>query len=235
MPLPIALVVMLLFLILEVICIPLLYHFLVFFTDIKNLNLWMQAASIISGFLLLASSLFFLSEKEKKAVLGRQCWSLQPLLSGFITALICTPIIFFISSLLKLLVDSFFGESVIDQVAVTLLKNSYNKGFFFAFLAFLMSFIVPITEELLFRGYVQSALDLLFGRYVAIFVTCSLFTLFHYASSQGQANFEILPPLFLLSILLSYMKEKYDSILASIALHSTFNFISVFFLFFESK
>ena len=54
-----------------------------------------------------------------------------------------------------------------------------------------------------------------------------IFAAFHFSTSQGLNNIELLVSLFVLSCFLGFLYERQESLLASMALHATFNAISI--------
>src|SRR5262249_6035266 len=102
----------------------------------------------------------------------------------------------------------------IDQVAVRHLKDALNHpGLLFATLLGII-LLVPIVEELIFRGFLQGWLRNVMGRKIAIVITAAVFALFHFSSSQGVENFELLPALFILACYLGFLRERQDSLWA---------------------
>jgi membrane protease YdiL (CAAX protease family) len=88
------------------------------------------------------------------------------------------------------------------------------------FLVFSTLVIVPVFEELLFRGMIQSTLTAYFVRpWPAIGITSALFALMHPATHVGG--------IFVLSVCLGYAYEKSGSLLRPIMIHIIFNAISV--------
>jgi uncharacterized protein len=83
--------------------------------------------------------------------------------------------------------------------------------------------ITPILEELLFRGFLQSALRRYLNRAVALIITAALFAAAHYGARQGIANLPILAGIFVLGIFLGYLFERERTLLAPISLHILFN------------
>ncbi|MFC1676056.1 lysostaphin resistance A-like protein [Planctomycetota bacterium] len=81
--------------------------------------------------------------------------------------------------------------------------------------------IVPIAEELFFRGIIQTTLRSFLKRpWVSIMITSSVFAVVH-------ANPEHWASLFVISVCMGYAYEKSGSLLRSIFVHSLFNAISI--------
>jgi membrane protease YdiL (CAAX protease family) len=87
--------------------------------------------------------------------------------------------------------------------------------------------IVPVLEELLFRGFLQGAFRRFFSVRTAILFSSFIFALFHFSLGQGVNNMTILVSLFILSLFLGFLKERQGNLWGSIAMHMTFNAISV--------
>ncbi len=113
-----------------------------------------------------------------------------------------------------------------DQVAIEFLKMSLSSpmGFFFALLMIIV--LAPITEELLFRGYLQNWLKKSLGRNAGVFFSSLGFAFFHFSFSQGLNNIPIICSLFILGLSLGFIYERQNSLSAPILLHSFFNLTS---------
>ena len=81
--------------------------------------------------------------------------------------------------------------------------------------------IVPIFEEMLFRGFLQSTLRSATGPWTAIIVTSVFFALVHWP------NYTHMPALFLLSCGFGYAYERSGSLFRPILMHALFNSISI--------
>lgn len=80
--------------------------------------------------------------------------------------------------------------------------------------------VVPVMEEMLFRGFLQSSLRaLLPGVWPAVLVTSGLFAAVHYSTHFLS--------IFALSCALGYAYERSGSLFRSIAIHALFNASSV--------
>ena len=82
--------------------------------------------------------------------------------------------------------------------------------------------VAPVTEEILFRGFLQGALVGLFrSRWAGIVLGALVFALLHLKYR------ETMPALFLLGLALGYAYEKSQSLYRPIAIHLAFNTMSV--------
>ncbi|NUN24958.1 MAG: CPBP family intramembrane metalloprotease [Candidatus Jettenia caeni] len=90
-------------------------------------------------------------------------------------------------------------------------------------LVFFGVIVAPILEEILFRGFLQSALKNTFGSRYALVISASLFAAVH------MDVFAFLQ-IFILGILLGYLYEKTQTLAASIFVHILHNSLTLVFL-----
>lgn len=90
-------------------------------------------------------------------------------------------------------------------------------------LVFFGIIVAPILEEILFRGFLQSALKNTFGSRYALVISASLFAAVH------MDLFAFLQ-IFILGILLGYLYEKTQTLAASIIVHILHNSLTLVFL-----
>ncbi len=91
-----------------------------------------------------------------------------------------------------------------------------------AFMLFILAVVfAPLTEELLFRGWVYTSLRASFGLWVALLVSAVLFAGAHYESTHVYALV-----VFPIGLALGGMREVTGSLKASIAFHAFFNAIA---------
>jgi membrane protease YdiL (CAAX protease family) len=90
----------------------------------------------------------------------------------------------------------------------------------------------PIVEEILMRGFLYTGLRTRFGIAVSMLITSVLFAIPHLQLGSGN------PPLYIaaidtftLSLVLVYLRERTDSLWASIGLHGIKNFLAFTYLF----
>lgn len=141
--------------------------------------------------------------------------------------LLAFPLIVLITQFLTLVFSDWLGFDLHEQLAVKQVKSVQEFPVLFAVNLAAVAFLVPMIEELLFRGFLQESLLKKFSPALAILLTSLLFSFFHFSLSQGINNILILSSLFVLSCLLGYLKERQQSLIPSIVLHGTFNAISL--------
>jgi uncharacterized protein len=81
--------------------------------------------------------------------------------------------------------------------------------------------LIPVAEELLFRGVLYPAFRRSFGRRRAMWASAVLFGVVHF-------NLMTFLPLTLLGLLLAWLYERTGNLLAPIVAHSTFNLANLF-------
>lgn len=142
------------------------------------------------------------------------------------------PLVLAFSQGLSLILWHVFHHPWVEQVAVQNLRHAMAHPALFGLTALAVITVVPFTEEMLFRGLLQSWLKHKFHNVtIAILLSSLVFSLFHYSSQQGITNIELLSSLFLLSCMLGYIFERQQSLWAPIGLHGFFNLMSLLMLF----
>ena len=114
------------------------------------------------------------------------------------------------------LMELFYGK---DADLLPSLNKLGEANMLYRFIV--MGVIAAICEEFLFRGYIQSAFEKNMSVRKSIVWTAILFSLYHLDPAT-------IISLFPLSILLTWVCWKFNSIFPSIALHFSNNFLSVF-------
>lgn len=148
-------------------------------------------------------------------------------LRGALVWFLSYPAMMLISQAVSLAVSHFYSGPMPEQVAIEHLKSTQDFPFLFYVTLLEIVLLVPIVEEILFRGYLHGWLRSLMGRWSAIGASSLVFALFHYSSSQKIYNFELIAALFILACFLGFLYEKYQNIWAPIGLHALFNGVSV--------
>jgi membrane protease YdiL (CAAX protease family) len=152
---------------------------------------------------------------------------LKSLFYGFSSWIIAYPVVFFVGQGLSLLFYILLGLTEQEQVAVRSLKITGGYPVLNVSMILSMAVLVPIMEEVLFRGFLQTWLRGKVSVFKAIMITSLIFALFHYSYTQGISNIEYIAALFLLSSFLGFLYEREKSLWAPIGLHVAFNTISI--------
>lgn len=207
-----------------------------YFGNFEDLNIKNGIQNILSSSLTFFSYLFLLktlSQRNRSTVVGfigdNSSFSTKfnHYFKGAFSWVIVYPLIVFIGQFISNIVSFFYQGPEVNQVAVDHVQKIISFPALFFVTALFIVTVIPFIEELLFRGFLQGWIKGHLGRFFAIIITSLIFALFHYSASQGVENIELVVSLFVLSCFLGFLKEKYESIWASIGLHSTFNFISL--------
>jgi len=140
------------------------------------------------------------------------------------------PVAFFVDEGISLLIYFSTGVSKIEQVPVTALKKLQGYPFIYLSMCFSMIVFVPVMEELLFRGFLQTWLRGKMRLFPAIAIASAVFALFHFNYSQGLSNIHYIAALSLLSVFLGYLYEREKNLWAPTGLHMMFNGFNIFIL-----
>lgn len=194
---------------------------------------WINLGSLIVVLIILVLYSFSMRSDQRKLI-----WNpaqknrrdlFKDLFVGIFTWFLSFPIVLTIENLLVLIIAYLFPESTtpVDQVAVKYLKALAGVPYLFWLTAFILCTCVPVIEELLFRGFLQTWLKGKLNRSKAIFLTSICFAFMHFSTSQSYANINLLSALFVLSCFLGFLYERQRSLWAPIGLHACFNAISI--------
>lgn len=113
------------------------------------------------------------------------------------------------------------------NIALSLIFQSEAPNITFSvWLLIYTGLVVPITEEIFFRGCVCTGISAIYGKGSAVFISSLLFALLH----SGTSGFIFA---FIGGLMFSFLYMQTDSILPGLILHIANNFISVLALEFE--
>jgi hypothetical protein len=87
-------------------------------------------------------------------------------------------------------------------------------------LLLLVAVVVPVVEELFFRGMIYPLLRYRWGAGVAIGVSAAIFAAFHFVPL-------LMPALFFVGLILGYLREQSGSVLPGVLLHAMQNGIAL--------
>lgn len=146
---------------------------------------------------------------------------------GILSWVIAYPWVFTVTQGMEGLVNYLSPGPSIEQDAVQFFRELMIDPPILVMTLFLIAIIVPIVEEIIFRGLLQQWLKELMPPVSAIFLTAFAFSLAHFSSMQSYSNLPIITGLFTLSLFLGYLRERQGTLLAPIALHATVNTITL--------
>ncbi|MCE5295027.1 MAG: CPBP family intramembrane metalloprotease [Chlamydiales bacterium] len=192
-----------------------------------------QLAALFCAFLLLMGFNFILPKAVRDRIWGMR--SIVPFLKGVLYCLIAYPVVMTIVQGIHMIVECFGVLPVHEQVALSQLKNIQNYPWLFWSFAVAIVTLIPLIEEYLFRGLLQNYFMNYFGARFAIIITSILFALFHYSALQGATNIELMVGLFIYSYFIGLFYVRERSLWTSIAMHATFNALTIFIMFYVIK
>lgn len=217
------------FLFLQLLLLPLGTYFLMHLMPVDSVSHdlfrgWYQIFSI----LFVAACLWIYTKWLGKGArwFERAC-CLRNLLLGSLSWLVAFPVIILLTQVMGVILHDWMGYEMHTQLAVNQVQSVKEYPALLAVLVVCLITVVPFIEEVLFRGYLQESLQPFFRPWPALIITALVFALFHFSFTQGVSNFLILGALFVLALLLGYLKERQASLWSSLALHATFNGISL--------
>ena len=85
-----------------------------------------------------------------------------------------------------------------------------------------LAIVAPITEEIIFRGFMYPVFSSIIGRWASVFLISILFAAVH--APQMQGSYESLPVIFAVGLLLTWQRARTGSTLYTIGLHALYNF-----------
>lgn len=195
-----------------------------------NLGIIYVTALVVIAFALFISSAIREAVWNPKQVSSRA--ARRSFLLGALTWVQAFPFVIVIGQLMTLFLLVVVGVSPPDQdqEMIRFLKKFQNQPFILYPLAVAVAFVVPVMEEILFRGFLQNLFTKYFGKIIAIVFTSLFFAALHFTPDQGTSNFLFLPALFVLSCFLGYLYERQGTLAAPIGLHMAFNSLTLLFL-----
>ena len=130
--------------------------------------------------------------------------------------LLCLPLLFGLSVVWQWILLQWRGE-MLSQVLVGYFKDA--SGAPLAVAALLGIVVIPFLEEVIFRGFLQSALVSRLGARFGVILTSLLFALLH-----GLPSFV---PILVLALLLGELRQRTGSLWASYAVHLFHNGLQI--------
>ena len=159
---------------------------------------------------------------------------IKKLFKGAAVGVLVLPIIFVTTWIVGVVASLLGAGPKAPQLSLELFLHISHSGAMFWGMVGVAIFLAPFVEEMIFRGFLQGFLNGLIHPALSVLVTAATFAAFHYSSLQMGSNVEIITGLFLFAIVASNLREREDSILASIGYHAAFNATSLALLFWWS-
>ena len=131
------------------------------------------------------------------------------------------PVIFIMSFLCKIMLFEYEEQKLVVEI-----KKNFNNNLLFNF--FLIIIVAPIIEEIVFRGLFYKTLKNFIPFVQASIISSLIFAIIH-------ENILSLTILFLLSLYLTWIYERTNSILYPILTHSIFNFLNLLLIYIGSN
>jgi membrane protease YdiL (CAAX protease family) len=183
---------------------------------------------------------FSLSKGNQEIILGvcalkGSLYKLQDFFIACLSGVLSYPLVIATGQFIALLLMLTYQNAEIEQVAVQQIRMATSSLPLLMTLSVCIIFIVPIIEELLFRGFLQNGLKKYMTSKQAIGLTSLIFALLHFSSLQGWGNVELIASLFVLSCFLGFIYERQQSIWASVSLHAIFNAVNIMLIFYTKR
>lgn len=187
---------------------------------------WLQIAFVWGNFLIILLCWWSVGEGRRRLFFrwgGSSSW-IWAVGIGALTWLLVFPFIALLTEAIEGWATSRFGVDEREQLAVQMTRALFGKSLIFAINTVNMVVLVPIIEELLFRGFLYSWLRRKIGIEWGIACSALLFALFHLSSKQSVAvNVALMLSLSILGAVMAYLYEREGSLWAPIGLHACFN------------
>jgi membrane protease YdiL (CAAX protease family) len=193
-------------------------------------NTIVQFLTILSIELVTLGILWWLHSLRKQPFLTSIGLGNKPTLKHLSFAVV-TYIVYFVTLIITVAVVSSLIPSIdVNQEQQLGFDSASGLGLLFVFLTLVI--LPPITEEILFRGFLFRRLNGHIGIYGAAFITSAIFALAHTEFlGNNPLNWIAALDTFVLSFFLIYLLQKTKSLWPSIFLHGIKNMIAFTFLF----
>jgi membrane protease YdiL (CAAX protease family) len=151
-------------------------------------------------------------------------WKKSVLVGGG-CALLFLPVAYFLEAISSHVLSYLFNNMPAEQESVKALRSTSSRAVEVPMM-FVVVFLVPFVEEIFFRGILYPLVKQAGFPRLAFFGVSLFFAAMHF-------NAESFIPLFVMALLLTWLYERYDNLLAPIAAHSLFNaygFVMLYYL-----
>ena len=206
-----------------------LFFYKTFSFSVKNPVVLLAYSAILSQ-LVIATCFISLIKKTSAlhALIGQKDSIGTHIYKGFISWLVAFPLLLFTIHLVLLVQYLLTGlEKLPKQPIIKFLLSLSPYPVTYGILCVIIVVVVPFVEEFLFRGILQNWFKRFATPFWSILCSSLIFAIMHITFKLGLLNITILVPLFILSIFLGFLYEKYQSILVPMVLHGLFNGLSI--------
>jgi len=200
---------------------------------------WLNITTMVASLVAVVGYLWWLPCDRRRILWGNGRTSLRrrgrDVLVGIGGLFVSYPFVMIIAHLMGVIVIVTLSPTKEEQVAVRYFKTTleYPKLLWVTVISIVT--VIPIIEELLFRGFLQTWLRRHLHQRMAIVISAFVFSAFHFSLTQSYSNIELLSSLFVLSCFLGFVYERQQSLIAPITLHMVFNAINIGIILFSSS
>lgn len=177
--------------------------------------------AVMHAGILLGLAGFFLMYGLRAQITGRGPFVAPALRGGFVTFLVALPLVDGTSFAWEYLLTK-AGLPVEKQDMVDILQNSDSAAVKLS-LVLVAVLLVPVTEEVLFRGGLFRYFRTRIPRWAAIVLTSALFGALHVSWGDHLGGLPSFAPLTVLAVVFCLAYERTGSIGATIVAHALFN------------
>lgn len=151
----------------------------------------------------------------------------RSLLFAILVGTLALPVILALNGWVLMLITSMNKQLVTEEPAIKVLRSTVGLGkqIYFGFAAIVLA---PMAEEALFRGVLYPSIKQMGHPRMAVWMTSILFGAIH-------MNLVVFLPLTLFGLVLVFIYEKTDRLIAPIVAHAFFNAVNFFFSIFEPE
>lgn len=196
---------------------------------------WLNATVVLQLVLCYGFYLYILRPEIRPTIFGRSKQPGRDIALGVASWLIAYPWVVVASQGVEALVNYLSAMPPIEQEAVQYVRGITAFPVMLVFSFLLVALVIPIIEEIVFRGFLQQWLKQRLSPLIAIAFTSFLFAIAHFSTFQGLSNLSIVSALFVLSLFLGYLRERQGNLLAPISLHAAVNGITLLIILFQEN
>lgn len=202
--------------------------------SVDESRLWLSTSTIAQFFFILIAELltvYFIFQLVKLARLKlRSIGLIKPVFLDFLRAILSYGVYLVILIVVMSFVSSATNIDTQQEQQIGFEAAQKNLDLLLVFLS--LAIFVPFAEELMFRGVLFSSLRAKYNFYISVVITSILFGVAHLQFGSGAPLlWSVAIDTFILSAILCFLRERYNSIWPSVFLHAFKNSVAFLFLF----